>query len=140
MKIAVRFARSIEMLCNPIAMRRQEMPASRRRCVSPQESNAAFPEEPLARVYTVAKMRYLALQCLEKSVGKLARKAYSPTVIKQGSRPSFGLANICGRERRLVLHLDGLNISTESLQLFDDVFIAAFDIVDLTDLALALGG
>ena len=38
-----------------VVMRRQEMPASTRRWVEPQDNSSAFPEEPLASVCTVVK-------------------------------------------------------------------------------------
>ena len=54
-RIAVRSAGVSPSSFRAAVIRRQEIPASISRWVSPQESTAAFPEEPLASVCTVVK-------------------------------------------------------------------------------------
>ena len=54
-RIAVRSAGVNPSSFRAAVIRRQEIPASISRWVSPQESTAAFPEEPLASVCTVVK-------------------------------------------------------------------------------------
>ena len=55
-RMAVSFSGGTPSALRPVVMRRAETPASSRIWVSPQDTSAALPLDPLARVVTVSKM------------------------------------------------------------------------------------
>ena len=141
MKMASKSAGANPRACRPRVIRRQEMPASTKRCVSPQEMTSAFPEEPLARVCNVVKLRYLAIPdrgiSNARGEGDESRQPPSRALIVSISGDELS-ADIGFQIDVGFFH--GLDVRTQCLQFGDNVLIAPLDVVNLGDLTAPLGG